>query len=263
MRRSANVTMKTNNQSAQNSCLPTPLASTGTTSFQSTRAISKAHSAVRIMSVSKKKGKTRRWTLSKRPLTLHSLQTMPSAFYLSSRGMSHLFSISHPACALLKILSSSIDSTNALDLVQTVHGTASSLRQLLSSPSTTTLKSLQTRIKQQASSHYSKHYHRPSTSRSASNPSVEPNVTRFYQLAEQLLDDVAASTAAVTYFDTPFSDAEVNGHSSKSNPTASPKYALYQHLPTGDYFTSAASHLTREDLKSLAKGLCRIYTTEF
>jgi hypothetical protein len=81
-----------------------------------------------------------------------------------------------------------------------------------------------------------------------------------------LLDDTIEKTlSGLTYLELPNStfeeiitdpkDASEPPYlkSSPENPLNKPFYALYQHLPNGDYFTSAAE-LSRADLKSLTKG---------
>lgn len=150
----------------------------------------------------------------------------------------------------------SADPANVLDLVHTTKGTTASLRQLLTNPSSTTLRALRDRIHQQAAApcpttntHH--HHHRASSSRSAAHAKADPALARFYHLAQELIDDVASSSASASYLDQSNTNGVVQAN---TNPQASPTYALYQHLPTGDYFTSAASGLSRADLKSLPKG---------
>lgn len=165
----------------------------------------------------------------------------------------------NPSDSYLQTSSSlhSADPANVLDLVHTTKGTAATLRQLLTNPSSTTLRALRDRIHQQAATPSpttnTHHHHRASTSRCAAHAKADPALARFYHLAQELIDDVASSSASASYLDQSYNDTD-GVVKANNNPLASPTYALYQHLPTGDYFTSAASGLSRADLKSLPRG---------
>lgn len=190
--------------------------------------------------------------------THHSRLQTQSAFCSSSRGtVSHLPELPQNSSAL-----HSADPANVLDLVHTTNGAAASLRQLLTNPSATTLRAVHDRIRHQAAAPgATTNTHRASTSRSAAHAKVDPALARFYHLAQELIDDVASSNASAIYADQSFVTAdEVSTSRNINNPLASPTYALYQHLPTGDYFTSAATGLSRADLKSLPKGSFRAWT---
>lgn len=149
-----------------------------------------------------------------------------------------------------------VDVSNALDTAHVIRGTAASLRQILSNPSSITLRALRDRVRQQApSTALDLPQRRASTSRAALK--MDYALARFYQIALELLDDVASSHASMTYIDTSPSTtaaSEEASHAPKENPLSAPAYALHQHLPTGDYFTSAVS-MTRAELQSLPKGL--------
>jgi hypothetical protein len=156
-----------------------------------------------------------------------------------------------------------MDASNALDTLHVIRGTAASLRQILSNPSSITLRALRDRIRQQAPSAALDLHPRRRAFPSRAAPKMDYPLVRFYQIAQELLDDVASTHASMTYIDTSSSTSivpvasEEGSHStstSKANPLSAPAYALHQHLPTGDYFTSAAS-MTRADLQTLPKGL--------
>jgi len=151
------------------------------------------------------------------------------------------------------------DASNALDAVHTIRGATASLRQILTNPSSVTLRALRDRVRQQAPSAASGlHPDR----RASTSQKVDHSLIRFYQIALELLDDAAASHASIAYVDMSSTVAAVeageeatpSASTSKTNPLPAPTYALHQHLPTGDYFTSAA-WVTRADLQSLPKGL--------
>ena len=156
---------------------------------------------------------------------------------------------------------SRLDASNALDTVHTIRGTATSLRQNFLNPSSVTLRALRDRVRQQApSTMLDLHRHRRAPT-SRATPKIDYGLVRFYQIAQELLDDAASAHASAAYIDMPStsvvretSEALPLASTSKANSLSGPAYALHQYLPTGDYFTSAAS-MTRVDLQSLPKGL--------
>ncbi|KAI1797527.1 hypothetical protein LXA43DRAFT_252040 [Ganoderma leucocontextum] len=128
-----------------------------------------------------------------------------------------------------------------------------SLRSLLKNPSHYPLKILQTAVE---------HLHPIS-----SHPRFRPSETaaqqlRFRNLATSLLDQASRNTAPVP-FDAATIINDVDLQDNATSPTAAHqpsagvrphKYALVQHLPSGDWWTSASSvtaHGTSKDLKSL------------
>ncbi|KAF8298252.1 hypothetical protein DL93DRAFT_2173650 [Clavulina sp. PMI_390] len=179
---------------------------------------------------------------------------------------------------------------NALDTPHTIRSvpstTTTTLRQLISPSSLSLpLAVLRERIRLCAPKAASDpHPHRTANTPSSRSLAAKADaaLVKFYKLALQLVDDVAETYARSAYGEEPVLPApplparivdggedamDVDGGDNTAAPiastsketaarkslTAKPSYALYQHLPTGDYFTSAAP-LSRAELKALPKG---------
>jgi hypothetical protein len=78
---------------------------------------------------------------------------------------------------------------------------------------------------------------------------------KFCDVALGLVDEIASRQAGAidvkrTNLDPDINDVDLSGSPEEKRQL----YALYQHLPTGEYFTSAAS-LTHNEIASMVKGM--------
>ena len=131
-----------------------------------------------------------------------------------------------------------------------MRGNTTILRDCLQNPSSISLRALRERIRHET----------PTIDARTATPSIQ--ILKFFQLAKDLLDDIAEKTfspLAYTESVNPTTNIEDETDEKESVPRAEGglkrvKYALHQHLPTGDYFTSAAS-LTTSQVNALTKGI--------
>lgn len=135
------------------------------------------------------------------------------------------------------------DPGHALDRKAQIHGEQFSLRTLLQDPSVVSLRALRNFVQRNAPN--------PTPRAPPANPALEG----FYDLAKNLLDDVAEKSSLSL-------DKSIVGVEEEKEVETTPKdeivakpakYALHQHLPTGDYFTSAAA-LSSSEIASMKKG---------
>ncbi|KAF9519915.1 hypothetical protein BS47DRAFT_1481798 [Hydnum rufescens UP504] len=159
---------------------------------------------------------------------------------------------SYDADRVLQVLDS-VDPVHILDQEATVRGNTTTLRTCLQNPSSISLRALRERIRHET----------PTVETRTTPPNIK--VVKFFQLAKDLLDDIAEKTVSpLTLTEsldpTPKTEDEADEKESPPKTEGGPKpikYALHQHLPTGDYFTSAAS-LTAEQVNALTKGQASI-----
>src|ERR1700735_3498531 len=93
------------------------------------------------------------------------------------------------------------DASNALDAVHTIRGTTASLRQILSNPSSVTLRALRDRVRQQAPGTASGLHPDQRASTSLAAQKGDHSLIRFYQIAQEFLEDAAATHASIAYID--------------------------------------------------------------
>ncbi|KAF8325542.1 uncharacterized protein EI90DRAFT_3019004 [Cantharellus anzutake] len=150
-----------------------------------------------------------------------------------------------------------VDPSGLLDVESTSRGMTSTLRKLLEEPSSVSLRALLDRIRHEA------------PVRDSRTRPVRPAVVKFFRLAQMLLQDIAQRSSAVKFLDDavispkddePDEDTKTTATKSENKTEESLQYrekhiqyALHQHLPTGDFFTSATV-LTKKEITLLAKG---------
>ena len=150
----------------------------------------------------------------------------------------------------------SLDPAGLLDVESTVKGVTSTLRKLLEAPSPISLRTIRDRVR-----------HEMPVVDSRTRP-AKPDVVQFFSLAQTLLDDIAEKTSAEKFLvDSTVPSKQLNDEPDEDTKTIHSKpeepspprgkhvrYALHQHLPTGDYFTSATA-LSKKEISSITKGV--------
>ncbi len=152
-----------------------------------------------------------------------------------------------------------LDPAGLLDIESTVRGVTTTLRKLLDAASPISLRIIRNRVR-----------HEMPVVDSRTRP-AKPEVLQFFRLVQTLLDDIAERTSAERFLVdsvVPLKQSQDEIEDDAKNIPIKPeepspsrekhvRYALHQHLPTGDYFTSAMA-LTKKEISSLTKGAYQV-----